>query len=306
MTSVWRELSRRNVFKVAVAYGIVAWLLVQIIVSVEAPLNLPDWTDTLIIILLAVGFVVALLLAWAYELTPEGVKKTKSVPLAESISRVTGRKLDFAIIGLLLLAVGFMFVDNYVLEEPAETPAAAAVQEPAAPDQAAAVADRLSIAALPFENESAAEENAEFFANGIHDEVLIRLAKIGALKVMSRTSVMEYRETNKSMREIGEELGVATLLEGRVQRAGDMVRINVALIDAATDENIWAEIYNRELTAENIFAIQAEMAISIAAALEQTLSPEQTAQLNERPTESTRAYEVCLGTIGSFFCSFLK
>jgi len=278
MASVWQELKRRNVVRVSIGYGIVAWLLVQVIVSVEAPLNLPPWTDTLVIVLLAIGFVVALILAWAYELTPQGVKRTKTVPLSDSVAKMTGRKLDFAIIGLLVLALGFVVVDQYVVEESRE----------------AQSRDLRSIAALPFANESAEAENAEFFANGIHDELLTQLAKIGSLKVISRTSVEEYRDTSKNMRDIGRELGVATLLEGRVQRAGNMVRINVQLIDAETDEHLWADTYNRELTAENIFAIQGEMATSIADALRATLTPLEVAQLDVIPTQSARAWDFYL------------
>jgi len=151
-----------------------------------------------------------------------------------------------------------------------------------------------SIAVLPFANDSAAEENAEFFAVGMHDELLTRLADITALKVISRTSVMAYRDTTKNMRQIGEELGVVYLLEGRVQRAGNRLHIILQLIDAASDEHLWQDTYDRELTAENIFALQAEMATSIATELHQTLSPELTARLNERPTQSTRAYDFYL------------
>jgi TolB-like protein/Flp pilus assembly protein TadD len=151
-----------------------------------------------------------------------------------------------------------------------------------------------SIAVLPFANDSAAEEDAEFFAVGMHDELLTRLADITTLKVISRTSVMGYRDTIKNMRHIGEELGVVYLLEGRVQRAGNRLRINIQLIDAASDDHVWQDVYDRELTAENIFAVQAEMAMSIATELNQTLSPELTAKLNERPTQSTRAYDFYL------------
>ena len=217
------------------------------------------------------------------------MKQTKSVSLSESVAKVTGRKLDFAIIGLLALAVGFMFVDNYML--PPDQTAEALVRTPM-PEAETRVRELRSIAALPFSNESADEENAEFFANGIHDELLTQLAKIGSLKVISRTSVEEYRNTSRNMREIGQELGVATLLEGRVQRAGDMVRINVQLIDAETDEHLWAETYNRELTAENIFAIQGEMATSIANALEATLTPSEIVQLSAVPTYSTQAWNL--------------
>jgi len=302
MASVWGELKRRNVVKVAVAYAIVGWLLVQVADTFFPALQLPEWTVTLVAGLVILGFPIALILSWAYELTPDGMERAKSVPLSESIAKVTGRKLDFVIIGLMALGILFLVVDNYVLDT--ASPFAGAEIDPGSlepalnesPSTVAEVAteaptpDRRSIAVLPFSNESAAEENAEFFANGIHDELLTQLAQIGSLKVISRTSVEEYRDTSKNMRQIGQELGVATLLEGRVQRAGDMVRVNVQLIDAETDVHLWADTYERELTMENIFAIQAEMAISIAGALQATLTPQEVAQLSEIPTQSTRAW----------------
>jgi len=194
------ELKRRNVFKVAAAYAIVGWLLVQIADVFFPALRLPDWTVTFVAALLILGLPVALLLSWAYELTPEGVKRTESVPVTDSITRITGRKLDFIIIGLLGVAVVYMFVDSYM---PQSGPFAGATIDPASlsptsPDTiGSAVEDTSatpaptipSIAALPFSNESAAAENAEFIANGSHDELLTLLAKIGSLDVIARTSV---------------------------------------------------------------------------------------------------------------------
>jgi TolB-like protein len=150
---------------------------------------------------------------------------------------------------------------------------------------------------LPFQNRSANEENAAFFADGVHDELLTNLSKIGDLKVISRTSVMRFRESDKSMREIGEELGVATLLEGGVQRAGDQLRVNVQLIDARTDEHLWAETYDRALTTQNVFAIQSDIALTIADALEAALSPEVRANLQRTPTTSLEAYELYLQAV---------
>ena len=272
--SFFGELGRRNVFRVGIAYLAAVWVLIEVAATLVPIINASPWLLQVLVFSSALGFPLAIILAWFYEWTPEGIKATADVEVVKPV-KFMGRKLDFAIIGLLVVAVGFLVVANYVVEE-----------VPSSSER--------SIAALPFSNESAAEENAEFFANGIHDELLTQLAKIASLKVISRTSVEEYRDTSKNMRQIGQELGVATLLEGRVQRAGDMVRIDVRLIDAETDENLWAETYNRELAVESIFAIQAEMATSIAETLHATLSPEQVAQLNERPTQSTRAYEFYL------------
>ncbi len=279
MASVWGELKRRNVVKVVVAYAIVGWLLIEVASTVFPIVQLPDWTVTFLTMLILFGFPIALILSWAYEITPEGMKRSHEVEATESISHVTGRKLDFAIIGALVLALGFV-VYNYVLDQP--------------PGASAGSVDRRSIAVLPFSNESAAEENAEFFANGIHDNLLTQLARISALKVISRTSVIEYRDTTKNMRQIGRELGVATILEGGVQRAGNSLQINVQLIDVETDEHLWAEVYDRELTAENIFAIQREMATSIAEALQATLSPQEVDQLSRVPTQNTRAWDFFL------------
>ncbi|HEY5623669.1 MAG TPA: tetratricopeptide repeat protein [Gammaproteobacteria bacterium] len=281
MASVWAELKRRNVVKVAAAYAIVAWILIEV-ASVMAPaLNLPDWSTSFVAFLMILGLPVALVLSWAFELTPDGMAPTKSVPLSESITATTGRKLDFAIIGLLLAAVGYLVIDNYLLTD-ADAPALAAATD-----------EQPSIAVLPFDNRSAREED-RFFVDGMHDDILTQLARIDSLRVISRTSVMSYRDTDLNMRDIGEELGVATILEGGVQRAGETVRINVQLIDAATDEHLWAETYDRELTAENVFAIQSAMAMAIAGALQASLTPEEVARIEAVPTQNTRALDFFL------------
>ncbi len=275
MASFFLELKRRNVFRVAAAYAIVSWLLIQIIVSIEEPLSLPSWSDTLVIVLLAAGFPVALLLAWAYDLTPDGIKLTKSVRSGQSVAKGAGRKLNYAIIGLLVMAVGYMFVDNYV-----RRPAAGIDVE----------SGSRSIAVLPFENRSALEDD-RFFVEGIHDELLTHLSQIGSLdKVISRTSVMEYRDATRNLREIGTALGVTTILEGGVQRAGDRVRVNVQLIDAATDDHLWANVYDRELSPENVFDIQTEVAMAIAEALQAALTPEEATRLSAVPTRNMQAY----------------
>lgn len=275
---MWEELKRRNVVKVAVAYAIVGWLLVQVAATFFPVLQLPGWSVTFVAGLVILGFPLALVLSWAYELTPDGMEQTKAVPLAESITRVTGSKLNFLIIGVLLIAVVFFVVERFVSFE--TTPASSLGTD-----------DRRSIAVLPLDNLSPDPENA-FFADGIHEDLLTQLAKIGSLKVVSRTSVLEYRDSPKNMRDIGRELGVATLLEGGVRRAGNSVRINVQLIDAETDDHLWAETYDRQLTAENIFAIQREMAMSIAGELQASLSAEEVVRLGVLPTESARAYDL--------------
>ena len=270
------ELKRRNVFRVGVAYAIVAWLLVEVASVVLPTFAAPEWVMKVLTFLVLLGFPFALIMAWAFELTPEGIKREETVDRAESIRHQTGRKLDFAIIGLLAIAVVYFAVDKFVLEQPEFT--------------SESVARDKSIAVLPLANRSANEADA-FFVDGMHDDILTHVSKIRALKVISRTSVMDYRDTTKNMKTIGRELGVATILEGGVQRSGNQVRINVQLIDAETDEHLWAEIYDRKLTAENLFAIQTEIATAIADALRATLSTEEQQLLDTVPTENMAALE---------------
>ena len=278
MASIWGELRRRNVVKVAVAYAIVGWLLVEVASVVLPTLLLPDWTLRILVFFVILGFPLALIFAWAYEMTPEGLKREKEVDRSLSIAAQTGRKLDFIIIGVMAVAIAYFLVDKFVWvgEEPS---AGVAVSE-----------DRKSIAVLPFANRSVNEEDA-FFVDGIHDDILTHLAKIGSLKVISRTSVERFKGTTKSMQEIGEVLGAANIVEGGVQRAGDRVRINVQLIDAASDEHLWAESYDRQLTAANIFAIQTEIATAIADELRVVLSSGEQERLATVPTENLAALE---------------
>ena len=277
MASFWAEVKRRNVARVAAVYAVVGWLLVQIADVFFPALRLPDWTVSLVAALLILGFPIALVLSWAYELTPQGIERSDSVPSAESTTNATGRKIDRVIIAVLAVAVVLFAFERFFGDD----------EESIQPD----VVVRNSIAVLPLENLSPDPENA-YFADGIHDDLLTQLAKIGALKVVSRTSVLEYRNSPKNMREIGRELGVATLLEGGVRRSGNSVRINVQLIDAESDEHLWAETYDRELTAENIFAIQTEMATSIAEALHTNLSVDEVSRLRVLPTRNTSAYDL--------------
>jgi len=287
--SLIAELKRRNVFRVGAAYTVVAWLLVEVASVVLPTFKTPEWVMQAFTFLVVLGFPLALIFAWAFELTPDGIKREGEVDRAESITHLAGRKLDFAIIGLLVLAVVFLVVDNYVLKADVKPAERASEGVP----EGEPVAHSGSIAVLPFANRSAQEEDA-FFVDGMHDDILTHLAKIRSLKVISRTSVMEYRDTNKNLKTIGRELGAATLLEGGIQRAGNQVRINVQLIDAETDEHLWADIYDRELTAANIFSIQTEIATAIADALRAALSPEEERRLATVPTDDLAAYEAYL------------
>ena len=279
MASVWTELRRRNVVKVAVAYAIVGWLLVEVASVVLPTFKAPEWIMQVFTFLVIVGFPLALIFAWAFEITPEGIKREKDVDRSQSITHLTGRNIDYIIIAALSVALLFFaFTHDWGGEEVKDS---------------VGTADK-SIAVLPFSNRSSEQENAQFLADGIHDELLTLLANLNSLTVISRTSVMKYRDTIKNMKTIGEELGVATILEGGVQRAGNQIRINVQLIDANTDKHIWAKIYDRTLTTETIFAIQSEIATSIAEQLEATLSPEDQKTLNKRPTQNLDAYNAYL------------
>jgi len=293
--SFFAELKRRNVFKVAAAYLIVGWLIMQGGEVMAPALNLPGWVNSILAFFLILGFPVAMVFAWAFEMTPEGLKKEKEVDRSESIANVTGQKLNYTIMALMAVALGYFAWDKFTTDPASGMDQA---QETTATDQTVAShvsvgnhPDKKSIAVIPFRNRSANEENTAFFSDGVHDELLTNLAKINALKVISRTSVMAYRDTTKNMRQIGEELGVANILEGSVQRAGDSVRINVQLIDAASDEHLWAKVYDRKLTAENLFAIQTEISQQIANALQATLSPREQQQLATIPTTSLEAYD---------------
>ena len=292
---IFKELQRRNVFRVAIGYVVSSWLLVQVADVVLENIGSPDWVMQTIMLVLALGFPVVVFFSWAYEVTPEGIKRESQIDRTQSITNVTGRKLDRAITAVLVVALAYFAYDKFVLGPARDAELVQATTEAVAsevvdqPVQAAEI--EKSIAVLPLENLSPNPENA-FFADGIHDDLLTQLAKIESLKVVSRTSVQKYRDSLKNMREIGRELGVATLLEGGVRRAGNSVRINVQLIDSDSDETLWAETYDRELTAENIFAIQREMATSIAGELHATLSLEEVVRLGVQPTQNTRAYDL--------------
>jgi TolB-like protein/Flp pilus assembly protein TadD len=296
--SFFKELKRRNVFKVAAAYLIVGWLIMQAGEVMGPALHLPEWVNSVLAFFLILGFPLALFFAWAFELTPEGIKKEKDVDKSQSITGATGQKLNYTIIVLMAAALAYFAWDKFISSPESEVEALQ-VSPGTGQTRTAVFAneqkiDKKSIAVIPFRNRSENEENAEFFSDGVHDELLTNLSKIKELKVISRTSVMNYRDTTKNMKQIGEELGVANILEGGVQRAGNTVRINVQLIDAATDEHLWAKVYDRQLTAENIFAIQTEIAHAIASALEATLSPREQELLATAPTSNLEAYDSLL------------
>jgi len=273
MQSFIAELQRRNVLKIAAAYALVSWILIEAGSVLLPTFGAPEWFFRVYVLMVAAGFVVALIVAWIFEITPEGVKLEKDVDRSTSITGQTGRKLNYSIIGLLAVALAISITFNVTGMRKGDAPSSDVAREG-------------SIAVLPFTSRSTDPENA-LFADGIHDDLLTSLANVRALKVISRTSVLEYRDTTKNLREIGTELGVANVVEGSVQRAGNNVRINVQLIDAGTDEHIWAKIYDRELTAQNIFRIQSEISGAITTALKKQLTPAEQDRMTWRPTDST-------------------
>ena len=278
MPSFVAELQRRNVLKVAAAYALVSWILIEAGSVLLPTFGAPEWFFRVYVLIVAAGFVVSLVVAWIYEVTPEGVKRDKDVDRSTSVTGQTGRRLNYGIIGLLAVALAISITLNVTGVRQGDAPADDVTRQG-------------SIAVLPFTSRSTDPENA-LFTDGIHDDLLTSLANVRALKVISRTSVLKYRDTTKNLREIGNELGVANVLEGSVQRAGNNVRINVQLIDARTDEHIWAKIYDRELTAKNIFRIQSEISRAITGALRKQLTPAEQDRLVTVPTENLEAYRL--------------
>jgi len=307
------ELKRRNVIRVGLAYVVAAWVLIQVMeIAVEA-FEAPTWVLKLIVTMLAVGLLPALVFSWIYELTPGGLKRESDVTPEESALAHTAKKLNLTVIALLLLAMAIFVGDRFMASpasapthrastgemrmQPADTTATTAPTQKetvAGAQQAAADTAPPVVAVLPFAARSMGGEEGRFLADGIHDDLLTQLAKLEIFRVVSRTSVMEYLGTTKNMRQIGEELGAGHILEGGLQQAGGRVRINAQLIDAVTDEHLWAETFERELTPDAIFEIQAEIALAIAGALKATLSEAQAAELATAPTSSQGAYEAFL------------
>ena len=289
------ELQRRNVVRVAIFYIVASWLALQVADIVLPAVGAPDWVLRVLLAALGIAFIPALIFAWAYELTPEGIKREKDVDRSQSVTHHTAKKLDIAVIILLVgVAILTFMVPRYTSAPAVQPgPTAETASPPAAPAASPqTVNDRIGIAVLPFANLSGNDE-ATPFASGLHDDLLTHLSRIDALRVISRTSVLEYAGTTKNVRTIGEELGVSHLMEGGIQRAGDRVRINIQLINAQTDEHLWANTFDRELTVENIFDIQSAIAQEIAAQLRINLAGDGETRF-ERPTENLAAYEAYL------------
>src|SRR5262249_24800561 len=265
MTGFFEEVKRRKVYRVAAAYIIAAGGIIQLASATFPAWALPNWSLRLVILLLLVGFPIALILAWAFDITPQGIRATPEA--AEPRTRRRWNIVMLIATGVVVSAAAGFFL---------------------LPRVAAHKVDK-SIAVLPFENLSDEKENA-YFADGIQDDVLTNLSKIGDLRVISRTSVMQYRGRPSNVRDIGKALGVSNILEGSVRRSGNKVRVNVQLIDANTDEHVWANDYDREVEVTDVFAIQSDLAQQIANALKAKLSPAEESQMTRKPTESGEAY----------------
>lgn len=268
------ELKRRNVYKVGIAYLVVGWLLVQVATQVFPFLEIPNWAIRLVIMLVAIGFPIALVIAWAFESTPEGIKRTETADAAPKKSS-SGAWMYVVAIGVVA-SVALFSLGRYTAKPRAAAPAELPSK---------------SIAVLPFENLSANQENA-FFTDGVQDEILTDLAKVADLKVISRTSVMQYKSGARNLQEIARALKVSHVVEGSVQRSVNRVRVTAQLIDARTDTHLWAEKYDRDLS--DVFAIQSEIAKTIADELRAKLSPREEAAMQEKPTKDLAVYDLYL------------
>ncbi|HEV2607227.1 MAG TPA: hypothetical protein VGT79_04510, partial [Xanthomonadaceae bacterium] len=284
------ELKRRNVIRMAGLYMVGAWLVVQVSSTVLPMFNAPEWLPRSIVILLAVGFIPTLVFSWVFELTPDGLKRDAEVKPEESIAPQTARRMDRAIIAVLLIALAYFGFDKFVLAPKREAAQITqAVQSSA--QQAAKTVNTKSIAVLPFENLSGDKDNA-YFASGMQDMILTKLAAIADLKVISRTSTEKYASHPDNLRTIAQQLGVAAILEGSVQKSGNSVLINVQLIDAASDNHLWADAYPRTL--DNIFGVEGEVAQKVADAPKARLTPTEATEMTTVPTQNADAYDMYL------------
>jgi TolB-like protein/Flp pilus assembly protein TadD len=291
------ELKRRNVYKVAVAYAVASWLLIQIATQVFPFFEIPNWAVRLVVVLLLLGFPAALIFSWVFEITPEGIKRESEIDPGKSITHHTGRKIVGLTVALAVAAAAMLAFQFLRPKSHSHLEGGA----PATPDIASADRTGLagarpsisekSIAVLPFDNLSDDKSNA-YFAEGIQDEILTRLSKIAALKVISRSSTQKYKAAPDNLREVGKQLGVANLLEGSVQKISNAVHINVQLIRVATDEHLWAESYNRTL--DDVFGVEGEVASAIADQLNAKLSGTEQKAVTDKPTQNTAAYDAYL------------
>ena len=290
--SLFAELKRRNVVRVGIAYAVIGWVLVQIAEFAFENFGAPDWVLKTFAVVLLLGLPLALFFAWAFEVTPEGIKREEDVDRSQSITSQTGRKLDFIIIGFLAIGLGYFFWESRLADEPASE---TAVNAPLPGEQRrkaiiTAAREPPSIAVLPFVNMSD-DESQEYFANGLSEELLNLLAQTRGLKVTARTSSFAFKGQAKSISEIAEALNVKTVLEGSVRRAGSRVRVTAQLINAADGYHLWSQIYDREMT--DVFELQDDIAGEIIAALRGRLDTN-VAPSRGRPTDNIDAYNLYL------------
>jgi TolB-like protein/Tfp pilus assembly protein PilF len=275
-SSFFAELKRRNVYKVAVAYAVVSWLLIQIATQVFPFLEIPNWIVRLVIALVAIGFPIALVFAWAFEATSEGIKRTEVADTMPAATRQKKHAWIYIVVVGVAISVALFFLGRYT----AGSKTAVTV-----PNELSAK----SIAVLPFDNLSRDPDNA-FFAEGVQDEILTRLAKVADLKVIARTSTQKFKSAPENLSDIAKQLGVLNILEGSVQKANDQVRVNVQLINGLTNTHLWAEIYDRKLT--DIFAVESDIAKTIADALQAKLTGSEKQMMAAQPTTDMTAYEL--------------
>ncbi len=279
--SFFTELKRRNVFRVGAAYLVAAWLVIQLVETIFPAFGFGDSAVRLAVIVLAIGFVPVLILAWAFEITPEGVKRDREVDRREAGASITAHKLNRAVVVLLVAAVGYFAVDKFVLAppQPGEQSTAAqrdATSQPPGVEISAPAVQGRSVAVLPFVSMSSGEDD-EYFADGLTEEILNYLASVPELLVTARTSAFHFRGTNLPVPEIAATLGVANVVEGSVRRAGDRVRITVQLIRAADGFHLWSQTYDRTL--ENVFAVQEDIARNITEVLDVVLDEQELARM---------------------------
>ena len=285
MNNFFAELKRRNVYKVAVAYIVAGWALSQGIAQVLPVFDIPNLVIRLIVLLIIVGLPVALILAWMFEMTPEGIKRTATADAMPAAARSKKHTWIYVVVIAGLFSIGLFFLGRYTASRTAED------GRPGGPSL-----PQKSIAVLPFDNLSRDPDNA-YFAEGVQDEILTRLAKVADLKVISRTSTQHFKSAPENLPQIAKQLGVTNILEGSVQKAADQVRVNVQLINAITDAHVWADTYDRKLT--DIFAVESEIAKNIAETLQARLSGSEKTSIAKTPTVNPEAYELYLK--GRFF-----
>src|SRR5438132_2576362 len=276
MSNFFSELKRRNVYKVAVAYAVAGWALSQGIAQVFPVFDVPNWVIRSIVVLIIIGLPIALVLAWMFEITPQGIKRTETADAMPGTARQKKHTWIYVVVIGGLVSIGLFFLGRFSAGSRAVS--------------TGSISNK-SIAVLPFDNLSRDPDNA-YFAEGVQDEILTRLAKVADLKVISRTSTQHFKSAPANLPEIAKQLGVTNILEGSVQKAADQVRVNVQLINAITDAHVWADTYDRKLT--DIFAVESEIAKNIAETLQARLSGSEKTSIAKTPTVNPAAYEPSL------------